>query len=202
MTILPENEVSSISREALLDAFPHVMLDIGYAEMTIQDVLTRAKIGRTTFYAHFSSKEDLLKASIGRLKSTLLLAVKREHHRQATGTTLAFSLHFFEHIISHRMIYDSIVARADFFVVERYFLRMLAELVRQDLASSKQLVEQRNLQSIEVKIAIQHIVGAIWSLSIWWLESGGSITADTMNDYFQKLSLPGLEATLGQRVKA
>lgn len=48
------------TREALLQAARDLFAEIGYARTTHADIAAEAGIGRTTFYEHFTSKEDLL----------------------------------------------------------------------------------------------------------------------------------------------
>lgn len=48
------------TRHALLDAAKRIFADIGYARTSHADIAAEANIGRTTFYEHFASKEDLL----------------------------------------------------------------------------------------------------------------------------------------------
>jgi AcrR family transcriptional regulator len=47
-------------REQLFDAARELIGKIGYIEMSHADLTAEVGIGRTTFYEHFSSKEDLL----------------------------------------------------------------------------------------------------------------------------------------------
>lgn len=181
----------SASRELILDAFPDLVLDLGYAKMTVQDVLQRANVGRTTFYAHFNSKEDLLKQSVARLRDGLASAARADLNEQQEQR-LAFTLHFFRHIISHRLIYDAIIARPEMEVVKRYFLRMLAELVRNELSAHPHPAVE-HADSLE--FAVQHTTGAIWAVGCWWLESS-KMSAESLNAHFRKMTLPGLDALL------
>ena len=52
------------TRRALLSAFIELVLERGYAATGIADIVERADIGRSTFYAHFRSKDELLIASM------------------------------------------------------------------------------------------------------------------------------------------
>jgi AcrR family transcriptional regulator len=45
---------------ALLDAARDLISEIGYSQMSHADITATVGIGRTTFYEHFSSKEDVL----------------------------------------------------------------------------------------------------------------------------------------------
>lgn len=51
------------TRRALHQALIGLMLERGYARITVQDILDRADVGRSTFYAHFRNKDDLLVGS-------------------------------------------------------------------------------------------------------------------------------------------
>jgi AcrR family transcriptional regulator len=48
------------TRSALLDGAKRLFSDFGYARTSHADIAAEADIGRTTFYEHFASKEDLL----------------------------------------------------------------------------------------------------------------------------------------------
>lgn len=48
------------TRRALADALVELILEKGYEAVTVQAILDRANVGRSTFYAHFDSKEELL----------------------------------------------------------------------------------------------------------------------------------------------
>ena len=49
------------SRQACLNAFIELLLTTDYEIITVNDVIERAKVGRSTFYDYFTGKEDLLR---------------------------------------------------------------------------------------------------------------------------------------------
>src|SRR5438552_14024382 len=59
----PESR-SAQTRNALLSAFRDLILDKPYGELTVADIVGRARVGRSTFYEHFRGKDGLLAASI------------------------------------------------------------------------------------------------------------------------------------------
>jgi len=54
------------TRSALMSAFVELLLGRGYGGITVEDIVTCANVGRSTFYMHYAGKEDILKQSLRR----------------------------------------------------------------------------------------------------------------------------------------
>lgn len=57
---MPSRVPTAKLRDAMFDAARDLIAEVGYSEMSHADITSSVGIGRTTFYEHFSSKEDLL----------------------------------------------------------------------------------------------------------------------------------------------
>jgi AcrR family transcriptional regulator len=72
---LPPDLVSAIQRERLLAAALRATAELGYREMSVQDVLDRSGVSRPTFYEHFENKEACFLAALdaagGRLRDRI-----------------------------------------------------------------------------------------------------------------------------------
>jgi len=60
---LPPDLVSAVQRERMLAAMLRATAELGYREVSVQDVLERAGVSRPTFYEHFENKEDCFLAA-------------------------------------------------------------------------------------------------------------------------------------------
>lgn len=76
---LPSDLVSAVQRERLLAGMLRACAQLGYRELTVQDVLERAGVSRPTFYEHFENKEGCFLAAFdaaaGRLRERIEVAV-------------------------------------------------------------------------------------------------------------------------------
>ncbi len=50
------------TRKAIFDAFESLMATQHYSKITVAHIIERADVGRSTFYAHFETKDELLEA--------------------------------------------------------------------------------------------------------------------------------------------
>lgn len=188
-TAKPLDRRAERSRNLILEALFALMTERGYERLTIQNLIDRAGVGRATFYAHFESKDELLATSIGRLRAWLV-----QMRDAAPERRLAFTLPFFQHLASHRRIYQMTVARESETSVEQHIRRMLAELVREDLMRWR----TANTSKAAIDLATQYVVGALWSTLVWWMESPSSLPPEELDAVFQRMTFPGLSVTLNE----
>ncbi|MFL6630222.1 MAG: TetR/AcrR family transcriptional regulator [Vitreoscilla sp.] len=183
----PLDRRAARSRDLLLDALPGLMAERGFERLTTQNIIDRAGVGRATFYAHFDNKEELLAASVDRLRAWL-----EAMRRPEAGHPLAFMPPFFDHLDSHRAIYRTTFERESEVTVERLIRSMLRELVRTELVAQRG--GRRDDAAIE--LATQFVVSTFWSVTVWWLGGGVLRTPAEINAIFLRLAQPGLELAL------
>lgn len=63
------------TQAALMSAFVELLLSEGYETTTVEEVAARANVGRSTFYLHFTGKEDILRKSLARPSGPLAIIV-------------------------------------------------------------------------------------------------------------------------------
>jgi AcrR family transcriptional regulator len=81
------------SRSALLTAFVQLIFRDGFESLTVQAIVSEAGISRSTFYEHFSCKDDILRASMGHLFAVVADCIIEERPPLALTKVMA---HFWE----------------------------------------------------------------------------------------------------------
>lgn len=81
------------TRKALFDAFFELVLTKPYDTIRVVDILAAADVGRSTFYQHFSNKDDILVQSLDGLMSILADSIDGVAHREQLRPALE---HFWE----------------------------------------------------------------------------------------------------------
>lgn len=188
MTDLKSDRRVIRTRELLLDAFVVLLMERGYEKLTIQNLLDKAGVGRATFYAHFQSKEDLLSQSIARMRDGLIAQWKSANNKEIQR--LGFTLPFFRHLESHRRIYHATFGRESEWTVEQHMQRMLRELVREDLGR----VHKGQAKAAALDLAVHFVVGSLWAIVVWWMESKHPVSHDEIEHIFQRATFPALDA--------
>lgn len=94
------------TRQALRDALTALLRRKNYDDITVQDIVEAADVGRSTFYLHCSGKEDLLRRGLRTLRSELV--DRHDRLRSAAEGRRSFSLKLLEHVETHRDLYPAL----------------------------------------------------------------------------------------------
>jgi AcrR family transcriptional regulator len=182
------------TRELLRRALFSLIQEQGYDRITVQDLLDRADIGRSTFYAHYRDKDDLLQSAFEDIRSAL--AAEREAAEQAPGATSQFLqplLVVFRHVEGHRHVWQPLTRKGGAEVVTRIMRDNVTELVRAHLRSQFPGLG-RNQPQLEA--AVQFVAGACLGLLIWWLDNDVPYSAEKLYAIFRRLTTQGVRRFL------
>jgi AcrR family transcriptional regulator len=156
-------------------------------DVTVQEVLDRASVGRSTFYLHFRNKNDLLLSQLEEfleMMSTALSIRKEASHRVVPVAE------FFAHIGKQKKIYRALADSGhlnDFFdLAQGYFSRSIEQRLRE----SKRLMK---LPKRELAARAFALAGSLLSLLRWWLNRGAKEAPSEMDELFHRIVWNGLQ---------
>ena len=174
------------TRDALGDALIALMQEKPFDTITVQDVLDRAHVSRSTFYSHYSDKDDLLMSDADEFFQALSMALSQ--HGEKSDRVFPVR-EFFAHLSDVQPFFKALMksgkyqenmelARGHF---ARGIERRLAELPR------GQSIPPHELQAI----AFTH-AGALLSLLTWWLDRGMRESPAEMDQLFHRMIWNGV----------
>jgi AcrR family transcriptional regulator len=98
------------TRESLHKALISLTLEKSYDSITVQEVLDRADVGRSTFYTHFQSMDELLISGTHELRMTLNSALENQRKSaKRHESVIAFSRAMFDHADGYRNVYFALL---------------------------------------------------------------------------------------------
>jgi AcrR family transcriptional regulator len=174
------------TRDLLGDALVALMHEKPFKAISVQDVLERAGIARSTFYTHYRSKDDLFLSDADDFFEGLAshLSLCRE-----ASNRVAPVRELFAHIADARKFHDALVASGRFHDVLELARGHLARGIEQRLA---ELRPARARASAQGRAVAHALAGALLSLLSWWMGHGMAEPPQAMDELFHRLVWSGV----------
>jgi AcrR family transcriptional regulator len=174
------------TRRALHEALITLILRRGYEAITVQDIIDEADVGRSTFYAHYTGKEDLLRGGFESLRAELAAARRLAPAR--SGEPLAFSLAMFEHACGYKNVYRALVGGRGGVVASNELRRILSELVQEELSGFWED------GAVPRDLGVQFVVSTFLTVLGWLLTRKSRPAPAQADEMFRRLVIGGIGA--------
>lgn len=170
------------TREAIFAAFTTLLSQKHYNQISVQDIIDEADIGRTTFYAHFETKDYLLKdlceELFGHIIDTAMGLPHGHYHYSCGSKTDSVFLHLLRHLQENDRNILQLLSSQNNEIFLRYFKSNLKRLIVIQYAE-KGLLKNSTLPE---DYLVNHISSSFVETVDWWLshqmkESPEEITA-------------------------
>ncbi|MCI8633259.1 MAG: TetR/AcrR family transcriptional regulator [Lachnospiraceae bacterium] len=178
------------TQEAIFQAFITLLKHKSYHRITIQEIIDYANIGRSTFYAHYETKDELLKELccelFGHVVDSAANHLTDHTHSYNTGQNISHSL--FHHLLQHLAENDhsilSLLSCESNEIFLRYFKDSLNELV------FSQYVSQTKNLALPHDFLVNHISSSFVELILWWIRGQMKQSPEELNEYFHAVIDP------------
>jgi AcrR family transcriptional regulator len=179
------------TRHQLEDAVFELLQEKGYDEITIQDIVDTADLGRGTFYLHFKDKEEAVWSLIEHgLQETDLLAHQAFEEDPSSVTFETALQNMFHHIEQNKMLFKIMLGSKGNAVIT---LRVQDWLARDLEQEANTLNSQQIIPGTPIEIAVQLITGTVTRMAIWWLENPNPYSADEIAKLTYKALVTGVD---------
>lgn len=178
------------TRTAIFSAFTSLLAEKSYSKITVQEIIDAANVGRTTFYAHFETKDDLLKELCEELFGHIIGSAMDCTHTHGLYSDGSAPESVFCHLLQHLQENDkNIIAllsceSSEMFL--RFFKDSLNELVR------SQFINQNRKANTDIpeEFLINHISGSFVEMVLWWIKGHRKQTPEDLDRYFRAVIEP------------
>jgi AcrR family transcriptional regulator len=198
------------TRRALRQALLDLMDEKGYDEVTVEEITSRADIGRTTFYLHYRAKQDLLLEQFGELVDELVSQLSQTPFSAwlQSGEVKALEEHptrpisiIFQHAADNAEMYR-IVLRGEGVDQASERLRVIMTNALDSFFQNKMESEDEQMKlQIPKEIFVNYFSGGLLNVIKWWLEADMPYEPEEMEGMIFQLLIPGTSQLLGLETK-
>ncbi|HEY0395103.1 MAG TPA: TetR/AcrR family transcriptional regulator [Candidatus Elarobacter sp.] len=175
------------TRDRLGDALIALMREQPFENITVQHVLDRAGIGRSTFYAHFSDKHDLLLSDVDEFLEAYAHVVDRDPSDRICAVRELFA-----HIAEGHDLRAALIASGHW---QDVLDLGQAHVARAAAARLRALPRSSHLDGARIDGLAQAFAGAFFALLTWWLDHR-PFSADEADALFHRMVWSGIDAPL------
>jgi AcrR family transcriptional regulator len=185
------------TRELLQKALIELIGERNYDAITIQEIVDRANVGRTTFYLHYNSKEELFISCHETIVSQFHFGPRHPLSRNELlspetppGMTSAF-----RHLEQARALLSPIFLGKDSSLI----LRRIRARSAQQIEASLHAAFAGAGSAIPFDVLANYLAGAQIALVQWWLEKRQPHTPEALAQTFHRLQRAAIRDAFGLR---
>ena len=172
------------TREAIFSAFTQLLSKKDLNQITVGDIIQTADVGRATFYAHFETKDFLLKELCEELFCHIFDAIQQDRpaHRHIFHCDAPDSvfLHLFQHLLKN----DNGILQLLSGQNNHLFLQYFQAGLRKTVISQLPFFETRKDARLPDSYWVDHICSVFVQTLRWWIDHGTQESPETITNYF------------------
>jgi AcrR family transcriptional regulator len=176
------------TRNALGDALVELMHERPFKSITVQEVLDRAGVGRSTFYTHYRDKDDLFISDVEEFWEMMSSMLDRSDEN---STRVAPVRELFSHIADVKVFRDALVAAGKMHDVMELGQGHFARAIEKRLVK---LTSGEGTMPGQLSATAHALAGALFSSMIWWIDRGMPASPEKMDEAFHRLVWSGANA--------
>ena len=181
------------TRRILHEALISLVLEKGYGRITVQDILDRADVGRSTFYAHFRDKEALLVSSFDTMRQELQRDLDAMQPGELPADPTSPARAIFDHAHRNRRVYRALCGKQGGTVVYRHLHALIGGMLREHLRPHLAAAGS----DLPVDVVAEFCTTALLGLLVWWVDQDFPYGPAKLARMYQRLAAPGVLAALG-----
>ncbi|HEX6306290.1 MAG TPA: TetR/AcrR family transcriptional regulator [Anaerolineales bacterium] len=189
------------TRQLLNEALMALIVEVGYDAITVQDIIDRANLGRSTFYAHYQGKDDLLLSGMEEVVHSLIWGEEDSPEAddgKREGRRILSTLPIFRHAQERYDLHKAIMGGRGIDLIIKTIQDHLSSHIQEQI---ERLVPQGQTPTVPPVLMANYLAGSLMTLLKWWLDNDMPYPPERMDEMFQQLAMPGVWEAVRRRVK-
>jgi AcrR family transcriptional regulator len=182
------------TRQLVTQAMAELLQEKRYEDITVRDIIDRAGIGSSTFYAHYFDKEDVQASLIKQLFEQLLQQLSYRSGKQEVVP----SLELFQHVQQNAQQLQALIRSRSGETLWKVVENTMSQMIEQSLKST---ISSARSRSVPLPIVAHYLAGTFLTLLKWWLTADMPYSPEQMDEFFQQLALPSRWTTSENKSK-
>jgi len=171
------------TRKAIFEALGKLLETKRFDHITVQEIIDTANIGRSTFYAHFETRDDLLRAMCTDIFQHVFLHALPQESDQGFSDGLANLELKLGHVLYHLRESESNLKGILGGESGELFMRHLKQYLR-ELFSRYQDVFPREVPK---DFLLHHLAGSFAEAVKWWMTDGAEHSPEEVAAFYMAL---------------
>ncbi|PID78204.1 MAG: TetR family transcriptional regulator [Deltaproteobacteria bacterium] len=171
------------SREAIFKAFGELLDRKKYSRITVQNIIDRADVGRSTFYAHFSTKDHLLKLMCKKVFEHVFskdLTSEETHDFSDKNNLEAYISHILYHLNDNKENLAGILSGESGELFMMYLNEYIARMFSSCISKGR--------MSVPPDFVINHLTGSFAETLKWWIKGPMKYSPDETARFFMAVN--------------
>ena len=169
------------TKNALYNTLMELMKAKSFEEIKVSDICNAALINRSTFYAHYNDKYELLKDAIDNLKNSLIEELNKN---VKTSNTKEYYLEMISILLNHieekRSIYQQIMLNNR----NSIMVDILYDVLDHDITSK---IKKTKSEKIPGEIIAKFYIGAVFNVGLIFLKNEKKYSKQEILEYLKRL---------------
>jgi AcrR family transcriptional regulator len=185
---------SNRTRRQLSSALVELVKEKRFDDITVQNVIDRADVGRSTFYSHFRDKDDLFQKDWERFLDGLAQHIDWD---KAGAGSFVPVVYLFRHLQDAQPFYQSLVRSQKTDSIFKSGVNYLSQKIESALTAR---LKGKPTSVIPIPVLSNYLASELFSLLKWWLDRKMPYPPERMDQIFHDLVTPTLLSVLQNRV--
>lgn len=169
------------TKKVLYEALEDLMIDNSFEEIKVSDICAKALINRSTFYAHYTDKYELLDEYINSLKDDLQSELEKNININNTKEYYIEMIRLLlNHIEEKKNTYLSIMIKNK----NSILMDIVDDVINKNILEQ---IKEENSKKIPSTIIIKFYLGGVINICLEWLKYDNKYSKDEIINYIDKL---------------